>query len=123
MDQTGVSSIVFGPQVLCSHARSSRGVSWHQPTGRSASKAMSPGGGPWRMIDLNADLFFAAALRRYWAPMRQYMHQQLLQAPLGPKRFSMAGQRSGVAGRIVMGVVGFLVGGVWGMLISSGRSA
>src|ERR1700739_824081 len=31
--------------------------------------------------------------------MRQYMHQQLLHAPLGPKSSSSAGQRSGVSGR------------------------
>src|ERR1700761_4572433 len=31
--------------------------------------------------------------------MRQYMHQQLLHAPLGPKRSSSAGQRSGVSER------------------------
>jgi hypothetical protein len=53
------------------------------------------------MIDLNAALFFAGGFRRYCAPMRQYMHQQLLQAPLGPNKFSIAGQSSGVAGRMV----------------------
>jgi hypothetical protein len=37
--------------------------------------------------------------------MRQYMHQQLLHAPLGPNRSSRAGHRSGVSGRILSCII------------------
>src|SRR5881392_3440107 len=60
---------------------------------------MSPGGGPALTIARKAFLFLLRSLFRYSAPIRQYMHQQPLQAPRGPNRFSRAGQRSGVNGR------------------------
>jgi hypothetical protein len=54
----------------------------------------------------NAALFLWRGFLRYALPIRQYMHQQPLQAPLSPKRSSSSGQSLGVSARILSFVTG-----------------
>ncbi len=97
----GISSTRSKDRALSSHGKSSRGVSWHQPTARSPSKASKPGGGPRFTILRNALRFFSRGRLWYSLPILQYMHQQPLLAPPLPNKSSRAGHRSGVSGRIV----------------------
>src|SRR5579864_3700693 len=101
MDHTGTSSTRLSLHARSSQGKESRGVSWHHPTATSPSKAISPGGGPSFTTWRKADLFFSRGCLRYALPIRQYMHQQPLQAPNSPNRSSSAGQTSGVRGRIL----------------------
>jgi len=84
-----------------SQARSSRCVSWHQPTAFPPSKARRAGGRPRFTIRPSAALILCRGVYRYWLLIRQYMHQQPFEAPLRPSSSSSAGRRSGVRGRML----------------------
>src|SRR5215471_13614522 len=88
-------------RVRSSQGKSSRGVSWHQPTASSPSKANKPGGGPCLTIARKARRFLSRGRWWYSLPILQYMHQQPLHAPALPNKSSSAGQRSGISGRMV----------------------
>jgi hypothetical protein len=60
----------------------------------------TPSDGPSFTTFRNAALFSLCSFFRYAFPIRQYMHQQPLQAPFSPNRSVSADHRSGVRGRI-----------------------
>jgi hypothetical protein len=83
-------------------------IPWRKLTpadGPPPSNASKPGGGPCFTISWNARLFFWRSRLWYSLPILQNMHQQPLLAPPLPNKSSRAGQRSGVSGRIVSGML------------------